>query len=51
LPTGFQRICHYGLLANCYGEVKLDHCGDIPARAAHLSNLTLLQLLAGLLLR
>ena len=26
LPSGFQRIRHYGLLANCHREVKLEKC-------------------------
>ena len=26
LPTGFQRIRHYGLLAHRYREVKLERC-------------------------
>jgi hypothetical protein len=29
LPTGFQRIRHYGLLANRYREIKLDHCRQL----------------------
>jgi hypothetical protein len=26
---GFQRIRHYGLLANRYREIKLDHCRQL----------------------
>ena len=26
LPSGFQRIRHYGLLANCHREIKLAQC-------------------------
>jgi hypothetical protein len=29
LPTGFQRIRHYGLLANRYRQIKLDHCRQL----------------------
>ena len=29
LPPGFQRIRHYGLLANRYREVKLTHCRQL----------------------
>jgi hypothetical protein len=29
LPTGFQRIRHYGLLANRYREIKLDRCRQL----------------------
>ena len=29
LPTGFQRIRHYGFLANRYREVKLEHCRQL----------------------
>jgi hypothetical protein len=39
LPTGFQRIRHYGLLANRYRHAKLDHCRQLlaaPAPAAQL---------------
>ena len=31
LPTGFQRIRHYGLLANQYRVVKLDRCRQLLA--------------------
>jgi hypothetical protein len=34
LPTGFQRIRHYGLLANRHREVKLDHCRQLLAAPA-----------------
>jgi hypothetical protein len=36
LPPGFQRIRHYGFLANCHRETKLDQCRellDVPAQA------------------
>ena len=29
LPSGFQRIRHYGLLANCHREVKLEQCRQL----------------------
>jgi hypothetical protein len=29
LPSGFQRIRHYGLLANCHREVKLAQCRQL----------------------
>ncbi len=29
LPPGFQRIRHYGLLANRHREVKLEHCRQL----------------------
>ncbi len=29
LPTGFQRIRHYGLLANRYREIKLERCRQL----------------------
>jgi len=29
LPTGFQRIRHYGFLANRYREVKLENCRQL----------------------
>lgn len=29
LPSGFQRIRHYGLLANCHREVKLEKCRQL----------------------
>ena len=31
LPSGFQRIRHYGLLANRYREVRLNQCRDLLA--------------------
>jgi hypothetical protein len=37
LPSGFQRIRHFGLLANCTRQVKLQRCRDllnVPAPAA-----------------
>lgn len=37
LPSGFQRIRHYGLLANCQRAVKLARCREllaVPAPAA-----------------
>jgi hypothetical protein len=37
LPTGFQRIRHYGFLANCHRQIELDQCRellDAPAPAA-----------------
>ena len=34
LPSGFQRIRHYGLLANRYRQVKLDHCRQLLAAPA-----------------
>jgi hypothetical protein len=34
LPTGFQRIRHYGLLANRYREIKLDRCRQLLAAPA-----------------
>lgn len=34
LPTGFQRIRHYGLLANRYREAKLDRCRQLLAAPA-----------------
>jgi Putative transposase len=30
LPEGFQRIRHYGFLANRYREQKLARCRDLP---------------------
>jgi Putative transposase len=39
LPSGFQRIRHYGILANCYRVVKLAHCRQlltVPAPAVEL---------------
>jgi hypothetical protein len=41
LPSGFQRIRHYGLLANRYRKVKLDHCRQLlgtPAPVLALSD-------------
>ena len=29
LPAGFQRIRHYGLLANCTRAVKLERCRQL----------------------
>ena len=29
LPSGFQRIRHYGLLANCHREIKLAQCRQL----------------------
>jgi len=34
LPTGFQRIRHYGFLANRHRQVKLDHCRQLLAAPA-----------------
>ena len=34
LPSGFQRIRHYGLLANRYREVRLNQCRDLLAAPA-----------------
>jgi hypothetical protein len=34
LPSGFQRIRHYGLLANRYPEVRLNQCRDLLAAPA-----------------
>jgi hypothetical protein len=34
LPSGFQRIRHYGLLANRYREVRLKQCRDLLAAPA-----------------
>jgi hypothetical protein len=34
LPTGFQRIRHYGLLANRYRQIKLEHCRRLLAAPA-----------------
>jgi len=31
LPAGFQRIRHYGYLANCHRREKLEHCRSILA--------------------
>jgi len=36
LPSGFQRIRHYGLLANRYREVRLNQCRDLLAAPAPL---------------
>ena len=29
LPSGFQRIRHYGLLANCHSQAKLERCREL----------------------
>ena len=34
LPSGFQRIRHYGLLANRYREVRLSQCRNLLAAPA-----------------
>lgn len=34
LPSGFQRIRHYGLLANRYREVRLNQCRQLLAAPA-----------------
>jgi hypothetical protein len=34
LPSGFQRIRHYGLLANCQRSVKLARCRELLAAPA-----------------
>ncbi len=34
LPSGFQRIRHYGLLANRYREANLEHCRELLAMPA-----------------
>ena len=39
LPTGFQRIRHYGFLANRYREVKLEHCRQLLAAPAPIVEL------------
>jgi len=44
LPTGFQRIRHYGLLANRYREIKLDHCRQLLAAPAPVVELPAAQL-------
>ena len=31
LPSGLQRMRHYGLLANCHREVKLEQCRQLLA--------------------
>jgi hypothetical protein len=31
LPSGFQRIRHYGLLANCHREARLEQCRQLLA--------------------
>jgi hypothetical protein len=41
LPSGFQRIRHYGILANRYRSVKLAHCRellDAPTPAVKINN-------------
>jgi putative transposase/transposase-like zinc-binding protein len=40
LPPGFQRIRHYGLLANRHREVKLEHCRQLLAAPAPVVELT-----------
>jgi hypothetical protein len=44
LPAGFQRIRHYGLLANRYREIKLDHCRQLLAVPAPVVELPTAQL-------
>lgn len=39
LPSGFQRIRHYGFLANRYRAVKLDRCRQLLAEPAPLISL------------
>ena len=39
LPTGFQRIRHYGFLANRYREVKLARCRELLAQPAPIAKL------------
>jgi hypothetical protein len=34
LPSGFQRIRHYGLLANRYRDARLNQCRDLLAAPA-----------------
>jgi hypothetical protein len=34
LPTGFQRIRYYGLMANRYRDIKLDHCRQLLSAPA-----------------
>jgi len=59
LPPGFQRIRHFGLLANRYRQAKLEHCRQLlaaPASAAELPDAPLdyrdrYQRLTGLSLR
>jgi hypothetical protein len=36
LPTGFQRIRHYGLLANCHRQAKLEQSRNLLAAPAPL---------------
>jgi Putative transposase len=56
LPSGFQRIRHYGLLANCHREAKLEHCRQLlqappPLPEEPLDYLDRYQRLTGLSLR
>ena len=39
LPRGFQRIRHYGFLANRYREIKLEHCRQLLAVPAPIVEL------------
>jgi hypothetical protein len=39
LPSGFQRIRHYGFLANRYRDVKLEHCRQLLSAPAPLVEL------------
>lgn len=39
LPRGFQRIRHYGLLANRYRQIKLDRCRQLLAAPAPIVEL------------
>jgi Putative transposase/Transposase zinc-binding domain len=38
LPPGFQRIRHYGFLANCHREVQLDRCRQLLNAPAALES-------------
>jgi hypothetical protein len=40
LPPGFQRIRHFGLLANRHREVKLEHCRQLLHAPAPVVDLT-----------
>lgn len=57
LPSGFQRIRHYGLLANCHREVKLEQCRQLlqappaPPSEEPLDYLDRYQRLTGMSLR
>lgn len=57
LPSGFQRIRHYGLLANCHREVKLQQCRQLlqalpaPPSEEPLDYLDRYQRLTGMSLR